>query len=241
MYMRTHLAFCAAVFAAAFAAPLAGQGGMDMDHTNKVVGSGKLPGGLVARFDLPSATLADVDVKQIGNSIRFRSGPAAIYYKPGAAASGEYTVSAMFTQTRSMGHEAYGVFIGGENLQEPTQKYIYFEVKPCRSSGACSGEGAKTGPPLGEILINERTGDAKPTQIVANVHDDAVHTDAEGTGAATNAVAIHVKKDSLHFYVNGREVRTLPRSAFTVSPNGIFGIRVNHNSDIQVDGFGIKK
>jgi hypothetical protein len=234
----------ASVLSLLLTVPLAAQGGMagmEMDHTNKVVGSGKLPKGLAARFDLPTAKLTDVDVEQRGSSIRFHSGPAAIYYNPASFAKGEYTVSANFSQTRSMGHEAYGVFIGGNNLDDSTQHYIYFEVKPCRSRGACSGDGAKTGTPLGEILINERIGNAKPVAIVANTHDDAVHTDAEGTGAASNVLAIHVSRDSLQFYVNGKEVRSLPKSAFTGPIDGIYGIRVNHNSDIQVDGFGLKK
>jgi hypothetical protein len=226
------------------AAPLAAQGGMagmQMDQTAKIVGSGKLPKGMTARFDLPTAKLTDVDVQERGGSMRVRSGPAAIYYNPAAEAKGQYTVSASFAQTKSMGHEAYGVFVGGTNLDDSTQHYIYFEVKPCRSRGACAGEEAKTGTPLGEILINERVGNAKPLAIVANTHDDAVHTDADGTGAATNVLAIHVSRDSLRFYVNGKEVRTLPKSAFKGPTDGIYGIRVNHNSDIQVDGFGIKK
>src|SRR2546423_3567856 len=232
------------VFALVLAAPLAaqtGSAGMQMDHTTKVVGSGKLPKGMTARFDLPTAKISDVDVEERGGSMRFHSGPAAVYYNPGAEAKGEYTVSASFSQTRSMGHEAYGVFVGGANLDDSTQHYIYFEVKPCRSRGACSGDEAKAGTPLGEILINERIGNAEPMAIVANTHDDAVHADAEGAGAATNVLAIHVSRDSLRFYVNGKEVRTLPTSAFKGPTEGIYGIRVNHNSDIQVDGFGIKK
>jgi hypothetical protein len=156
-------------------------------------------------------------------------------------ARGEFTVSGTFSQTRSMGHEAYGLFVGGKDLEDSTQQYLYFVVKPCRSSGTCSGDGAKASP-MGEILISQRRGNGKPTALVATTHDDAVRTDDPTTGAANNVLAIHVSKDSVQFYINGREVRALPRSALAgMSTDGIVGLRVNHNLDIQVDGFGIKR
>jgi hypothetical protein len=174
--------------------------------------------------------------------MHFRSGPAAIYYNRRNYGKGDYTVSATFSQAKSMGHEAYGLFIGGADLQDSTQHYIYFVVKPCRSRGACSGDGAKTGTPLGEILISQRTSNGAPTALVASAHDDAVNTDAEGSGAATNVLAIRVAGDSVHFYANGKEVRTFAKSAFKgASTDGIAGLRVNHNLDITVEGFAIKK
>ena len=95
------------------AAPLAGQG---MDHTTNIQGSGKLPAGWNARFDQASSTLTQVDVRQAGTALAFRSGPAAIYWNTRDVATGPYTVSAIFEQKKSMQHEAYGIFVGGQNL-----------------------------------------------------------------------------------------------------------------------------
>src|SRR4051812_18544464 len=145
--------------------------GHNMDPTNKIVGSGKLPAGWELRWDTGTPSLTEIDMQQIGTSLHFRSGPAAIYYNVKDVARGDYTVSATFSQAKSMGHEGYGIFIGGSNLQASTQKYIYFLVKPCRSRGACSGEAAKTGTALGEILISQRNSNAKPTALVATAHD----------------------------------------------------------------------
>jgi hypothetical protein len=224
------------------AAQARGGGGMDMDHTIQINGSGRLPHGWVLRWDSGNPPLTAIEMQQRGGSFRFRSGPAAIYYNPKFTARGEFTVSAAFSQTRSMGHEAYGLFIGGQNLEDSTQQYLYFVIKPCRSTGACSGDAAKSGGALGEILISQRRGNGKPTALVAATHDDAVHPDDPATGAASNVVAIHVAKDSVQFFVNGRNVRTLPRSALGgMSTDGIAGLRVNHNLDIQVDGFAIKR
>jgi hypothetical protein len=100
----------AAILSIALAAPLAGQG---MDHTSNIQGSGKLPAGWNARFDDASAKLTQVDVRQAGTALAFRSGPAAIYWTTKDVATGQYTVSAIFEQKKSMQHEAFGLVVGG--------------------------------------------------------------------------------------------------------------------------------
>lgn len=227
--MYTRVFFTAGIFAAALASPVAAQGGMagmNMDPTNKIAGSGKLPAGWMSRFDDATSTLPEIEMKQMGTSLHFRSGPAAIYYNAKDQAKGEYTVSATFSQKRSMQHEAYGIFVGGTTLQDATQNYLYFLVRPSD----------------GSILISHRAGDGKPTALVAMTPDAAVNKDDPATGAASNVLAIHVGRDSVHFYANGREVRAFAKSAVDgAATNGIVGLRVNHNLDITVEGFGIKK
>jgi hypothetical protein len=207
---------------AALAAPLAAQG----DMTNKVTGTGKLPAGWMNRFDRDGSSLSDVDMKQAGTSLQFRSGPAAIYWNTKDVATGQYTVSGIFSQKKSMGHEAYGLFIGGQNLPDPTQNYLYFAIKP----------------EAGTFLINHRSGNAAPRAIVPLTTSDAINKDAPGTGAATNAIAIRVAKDSVHFYINGKEVRTYAKTALAgVRTEGLVGLRINHNLDITVADFGLKR
>ena len=212
--------------AAAFAAPLGAQGGMEHDPTSNIRGSGKLPAGWNARFDQAGATLTQVEVRQAGTALAFRSGPAAIYWNTKDVATGMYTVSAIFEQKKSMNHEAYGLFIGGQNLSDPTQNYLYFVIKPN----------------TGEMIISHRNGNARPRAIVAATPTEAINRDAPGTGAATNAIAIRVSRDSVHFYVNGKEVRTFAKSGLGGAPTeGLAGLRVNHNLDIEVREFGIKR
>jgi hypothetical protein len=210
-------------FVVAMAAPLAAQ---EMDHTSNIKGSGKLPAGWNARFDQPGSALTQVDVRQAGTALAFRSGPAAIYWNTKDVAAGQYTVSAIFEQKKSMMHEAYGIFVGGQNLSDPTQNYLYFVIKP----------------QAGTMIINHRSSDARPRAIVAETPSDAINKDAPGTGAATNAIAIRVSRDSVHFYINGKEVRALPKSGLGGAPTeGLAGLRVNHNLDIEVRDFGIKR
>ncbi len=219
----------AGLVAAAFASSVAAQGGMagmNMDPTHKIVGSGKLPNGWMNRFDDPTATLTQVEMLQIGPSLHFRSGPAAIYYNPKDVAKGEYTVSATFVQARTMQHEAYGLFVGGANLQDSTQNYLYFVIRPSD----------------GSMLISHRAGNGRPTALVPMTADPAIHTDDPATGAATNVLAIHIGEDSVHFFANGKQVRAFPKSAVGgAATNGLVGLRVNHNLDITVEAFGIKK
>jgi hypothetical protein len=41
--------------------------------------------------------------------------------------------------------------------------------------------------------------------------------------------------------VNGTVVHTEPKSGATAKTDGIYGIRVNHLLEMQIDGFGISK
>lgn len=221
--MRNRVLIKAGLMAAVLASPLVAQGGMDM--TNKIAGSGKLPAGWMSRFDDAGHATTEVDVKQAGTSLQFRTGPAAVYWNTKDIATGAYTVSAIFNQKKSMQHEAYGVFIGGQNLPDLTQNYLYFAIKP----------------QAGTFLINHRNGNAAPKAIVALTADPAINKDAPGTGAATNALAIRVSRDSLHFYINGKEVRTFSKAEVGAPTEGLVGLRVNHNLDITVEQFGIKR
>jgi hypothetical protein len=219
----------AGILAAVLASPLAAQGGgmagMNMDPTKKIVGTGKLPDGWMSRFDESTATLTEVEVMKAGTALHFRSGPAAIYWNTKDVATAYYTVSATFSQKASMQHEGYGIFIGGSNLPDATQDYLYFLIRPVD----------------GNYLINHRAGNAAPKAIVAWTPEAAINKDAAGTGAATNAIAIRVAKDSVHFYVNGKEVRIFAKTALDgAATQGLFGLRVNHNLDITVEGFGKK-
>ncbi len=115
----------ATVIAMPLAAQAGGMAGMDMDPTHSANGTGKLPDGWMLRFDpqtMPKPAIADVNVATMGTGIHFKSGPAAIYYNPRDMASGSYTYTATFAQSKSNTHEAYGIFIGGSNLQDPTEK-----------------------------------------------------------------------------------------------------------------------
>jgi hypothetical protein len=216
----------------------AGRANMNHDPTHAVKGSGNLPDGWQLRYDpqrdghIPAMT--EVNFITMGSGYHFTSGPAAIYYNPKDMASGEYQISATFSQRKSVNHEAYGLFIGGKDLQTENQTYTYFVIKPC--STKCGTPGV----PMGEILISKRSSNGRPTALVPIRHDDAVVTDDPKDGHATNKMTIHVAKDAVHFILNDKLVAEIPKSQIGET-DGQAGIRINHNIDVHVAWDGVKK
>jgi len=229
----------------AMALPLAAQQQAGKaDPTKAVKGTGQLPAGWMMRFDPidnpanvrpgrtpPAKPTPDmVNVVTMGSGLHFTSGPAAIYYNPKDVASDVYAVSASFGARKSMQHEAYGIFIGGSNLQDSTQSYLYFEIRP--------GMGDS-------ILIQHRNGDvaSKIDKIVPwTSSGGAVNVDDPTDGHSSNTLMIHVAPDTVHFMVNGKLVKALAKSELMgAKTDGQAGIRINHNSDLHVDWKGVSK
>ena len=225
--MRKTLLVTALVAFASPALAQAAQQAKEADPTNKVAGGVTVPG-WKGRIDPQAAArglkLADAKFAPVGKDIHITSGPAAIYYNPKNAAKGDYTVSATFSQTKAPSHpEAYGLFVGGANLADSSQSYVYFLTR---------GDG--------KYLINHRAG--------GDVHKIVDWTDTDATvkqdaaGKATNALSIRATKDSVAFLANGKTVKAFSKAemhGFTA--DGQTGIRVNHTLDVHVAGFRVKK
>jgi hypothetical protein len=74
--------------------------------------------------------------------------------------------------------------------------------------------------------------------------DNAAVKKQDDAGKATNEVALSVGPDKVACSVNGAEVASYPK-AQTIgagkleSTDGVYGIRVNHNLDVHISGFGM--
>jgi hypothetical protein len=213
----------------ATASPLmaqAAQQAKDNDPTHKVAG-GISAAGWQGRLD-PQAErrgmkIEDAKFVSMGSGYHVTSGPAAIYWNPKDVAKGSYTVSASFTQEKEPMHpEAYGLFIGGQNLKDSTQSYVYFETR---------GDG--------KYLINHRAGN-EVHKIVDWTETDATNK-ADANGKATNELAIRVSADSVDFLANGKLVKGFSKAEMhNFAADGQTGIRVNHNLDVHIDKFQVK-
>ncbi len=64
---------------------------------------------------------------------------------------------------------------------------------------------------------------------------------ADASGTSTNALEVRVMPDKIEFLVNGKVVNTSPKSGQTARTEGVYGIRINHMLDVQVDGFSLTK
>ena len=183
-------------------------------------GPGTLPAGWKGRLDSGDKTLAGVKAAQMGGGVHFMTGPAGIYYKPADKPTGAYETHATFTQMVPADHpEAYGLFIGGSNLDAAGQKYTYFVVRQD-----------------GKYLIKRRAGEETPT--ITDWTDNTAIKKADQSGKMSNTLAIEVGKDKVRFLVNGTEVTSVDASK--VDTAGTPGLRVNHNLNLHVEGFAVK-
>ena len=85
-------------------------------------------------------------------------------------------------------------------------------------------------------MIKKREGAATPN--IMSWTDNAAIKKADASGKMTNTLAIEVGADKVRFLVNGTEVASQPRSQ--IDADGIAGLRINHNLNVQVEGFGVK-
>ena len=220
MLLRRSLAGLALTLLAA--APLSAQmnGGKAHDPDVKADG-GALPAGWMGRTDRPNTKIEDAKFVTMGPGFHVTSGPAAIYWRDGSTTSGPFTATATFTQTKAPMHpEAYGIFFMGKNLQAADQSYAYFLVR---------GDG--------KVMVKHRAGSEVHT-LLDWTENAAVHKQ-DASGKATNTLTVDATKaDSVRLLVNGTEVAALP-VAHLGSPDGIVGLRVNHNLDVHIASFGV--
>jgi hypothetical protein len=186
--------------------------------------SAQAPKGWMVRAD-SSTSASDPDgagaikFTTMGSGFHAVNPQAAVYWNPANTATGSYTVKGTFTLLKPSGHtNYYGIVFGGSDLDKATQAYTYFLVAQD-----------------GSWLIKKRAGDANTSNVQAKTMNDAVKKPG-ADGKSTNALEVRVGADKVDFVVNGTVVHSMPKSG--VKTDGIYGIRVNHLLDVQIDGFG---
>lgn len=166
------------------------------------------------------------DIKFVteGSGFHATNPKAAVYWDPAKTASGNYTLKGTFTLMKPSGHtNYYGLIFGGSDLDGPQQTYLYFVVAQ-----------------NGTWLIKNRAGDASTGTIAPKTPNDAVKK-PDDTGKSTNALEVRVGADKVDFVVNGAVVHSEPKTGLMAKTDGIYGIRVNHLLEVQIDGFGVTK
>jgi len=187
------------------------------------------PAGWKLRVDRsPSASDPDAagDIKFVKQGAGFHctNPTAAVYWNPANAATGSYTLKGTFTLMKPSGHtNYYGLVFGGSALEGADQAYIYFMVAQD-----------------GTWLVKSRNGTATPS-ITAKTPSDLVKKPDATTGKSVNALEVRVGADKVDFVVNGTVVHSEPKSGPLAKTDGIYGIRINHLLEVQVDNFAISK
>ncbi len=148
---------------------------------------------------------------------------AAVYWSPDNTAGGNYTLKGKFTLVKSTGfNEYYGLIFGGSGLTGADQSYLYFMISDD-----------------GTYLIKRRTGNS--TQGVSQKTPNDAVKKPDASGKCTNALEVRVKADKIDFVVNGTVVTSIPKTGPAAKTDGTYGIRVNHQLDVLIDGFGVSK
>jgi hypothetical protein len=169
------------------------------------------------RANLPS----DYKVAAAGAGYHVTTGRAAgVVYDPRMTATGAYRLDATFTQTKAPAHpEAYGLIFGGKALDTEAAEYFYYVVR---------GDA--------KYLVKHRAPNGDVHTLVDWTASPALHA-ADAAGKATNALRVEVGADSLRLFANGARVAALPR----VTADGVYGLRVNHALDVNVENLKVSK
>ncbi|MES1262244.1 MAG: hypothetical protein ABUS49_10955 [Acidobacteriota bacterium] len=158
-----------------------------------------------------------------GSGFHATNPQAAVYWNPADTASGSYTLKGTFTLLKPSGHtNYYGLVFGGSGLEGAQESYLYFLVAQ-----------------NGTWLVKKRDGEAT-SNVAARTANDAVKKPDE-SGKSVNNLEVRVGADKIDFVVNGTVVHTEPKTGATAKTDGIYGIRVNHLLDVQIDGLAVTK
>ena len=201
----------------------------EKDKDRAVAGGGITVPGWTGKRDGPASqgrAITDSKFGQQGGELQLVVGPAASYWNPANVAKGDYTVKATFKNVKSdAGHpHSAGLFIAGSNLDKDTQSYIYCVAYTDASA-----------------MVRQFTGTPKPVDLLRKTPNAAVKG-PDASGGATNDIAWVVKGGKADCQINGTSVASYDLAKVNIpSFDGVYGIRVTHNMNLSVAGFGLAK
>jgi len=185
----------------------------------------QLPDGYELRLDRPNRNPVEFVATSDGEVLRVHTGPAGIIYRPDQVASSTtYTARARFTEIDApRGHrEGFGLFIGGQDLEDGRQRYTYFLIR---------GDG--------RYLIKHRDGPSALEVSDGWELSAAVHIRSSEARDVANELAITVERDRVRFSCNGELVADIPIGGLSIQ--GVVGVRVNHNLEVNIEDLQVEQ
>lgn len=184
-------------------------------------GGGAFPDGWHGRVDRASQNIEDVRFMTMGSGFHVTTGPHVILWNPERTAAGEFTASMTVMHSRAPERlEGVGLFVGGRDLDQPPQDYLYFLMRHD-----------------GRYMIRHRAGEEVHT-LAEWTETEAVNRPTAESGSSNN-LAIEARSDHVVFRINGTEVQSLQRVPM-LNTDGIVGFRVGHHLDVHIEDFTIE-
>ncbi len=207
------------------------------ETSRKIAGGGISAPGWTGKIDAGEEKLGqalnNAKFAENGGTFNVTTGPAVSYWNPANKATGDYTVTATFSEPKFMNLNShphpYGIFIAGNDLGTADQNYLY-----CAAYGngnfIVRGFGPET------FRMNGGRGEANA----------AVHKAAAPGAPVTQEIAMSVKGGKVECSINGTVVASYDKSAVVTagklkSTDGIYGLRFAHNTEVAVTGFKMTK
>jgi hypothetical protein len=201
--------------------------------------------------DSPNLTFAPT-----ADGFRITTGPAGTFWNPANRATGNYTVKATFTLLKPSGHvNYYGLIFGGSNIEAAEQNYLYFLVGQNGSYVVRHRAGmavydvqertlhdAVTQPDATGRARNDLEVRVADTTISYVVNGVVVLTTSRTPAASLQTLLNRQRPDvAAGDPADGtrRLITTIQQAS--AATDGLVGIRVNHQLDVQVEGFAIEK
>lgn len=204
------------------AAPLAAQHDHSAGHDRGLASAEGMPEGWLMRLDGANATadMVSFSIMSPGWHVTTRRG-AGIFWQPSMTVAGQYRLESTIHLMKPAAHlEAFGVFIGGRELQAEGQSYVYFLVRQ-----------------NGEYLIKRRQGSGMENVVGWTSHE-AIPSAAAGASTRYD-LAVDVGPENVAFMVNGVTVHNMPKA--DLATDGIGGLRINHMLDVHVASLEVTK
>jgi hypothetical protein len=206
------------------------------DTSHSVAGGGISAPGWVGKVDSRAEqagqSVKDTKLSQEGKTLHVATGPAVTYWNPANKASGNYTVSATFTESNYMSLNShphpYGIVIAGNDMGTPQESELY-----CATYGN------------GTFIV--RGFGPEPFQMNGRGEENSAVHKASGPGQpVTQKIALSVKGDHVECAINGTVVATYNKSDLVTdgklkSTDGVYGIRFAHNTEATVSDLKMTK
>ncbi|HKI96197.1 MAG TPA: hypothetical protein VJ992_12995 [Gemmatimonadales bacterium] len=201
-----------------------------------VQGGGVFVPGWTGRIDAQAAraglSLKDAKLSGSPDSLHVTTGPAVTYWNPKNVATGDYTVTATFTEPKYMNlndhPHPYGIVIAGNGLGTDHESLLY-----CAAYGNGKFIVRGFGPRTFHLNGGGET-------------NAAVHKAAAPGTPVTQEIAMSVQGDSVQCAINGTVVARYAKAALVTSgrltsTDGVYGIRFAHNTEGFVTGLKVTK